>query len=180
MKGIINKGIEEMVLSLHGDELWGRVKKAAGVEEPFFAVSLEYPDQSTLDLVGALAEELSISPKEVMVAYGRWVVPNTLKKHYPTFIQLAGKDTRSFLLNMNSVHEMVTRSVANARPPTFEYEEQEDRGLLMRYRSDRKLCAVLEGLILGVGDLFDQELKVEVQSCMLDGASSCNMLVRFP
>ncbi|MBW2702093.1 MAG: heme NO-binding domain-containing protein [Deltaproteobacteria bacterium] len=180
MKGLINKGIEEMVLALQGEGVWEQVKRKAGIDEPFFAVSLDYPDKMTLDLVRVIAEELGLGERETMIAYGRWIVPHTMKERYPTFFKLAGASPRVFLRNMNKVHELVTRSVAKANPPRFEYEERQDGALLMRYRSERRLCGVLEGLIFGVGDVFDQELKVEIQSCMLDGASSCDMLVRFP
>ena len=56
MKGIINKGIQEMVEAVYGTEIWESVRSLAGCEEPFFAVSLDYPDDMTLALVKAVSD----------------------------------------------------------------------------------------------------------------------------
>jgi len=180
VKGIINKGIQEFVESQFGPEAWSEVQTRAGCTEPFFAVSEDYPDQMTLDLVAAGAAVAGIPEYEVMVAYGRWLVPNTLKAHYDTYYRLAGATPRQFLLNINRVHDQVTRSMANAAPPRFEYCDLEGGGLRITYTSERHLCPVLRGLILGVGDLFGQELAVAKTACYHDGDPHCVMEVSFP
>ena len=54
-----------------------------------------------------------------------------------------------------------TRNIAGAVPPRFDYEELPDGRLLMHYHSQRGLCPVLRGLILGVGLYFNQEVQVK-------------------
>ena len=81
---------------------------------------------------------------------------------------------------MNRVHDHATRSISQAVPPKFEYKELPDGRLLMHYFSKRGLCAVLRGLILGVGILFDQELQVKEIACMQKGDSHCIMEITFP
>ena len=180
MKGIINKGIQEMVEAKYGAEAWEKVKSLAGYEEPFFAISLDYPDEITLALVKAASEVSGLSAETVMIEYGKFLVPNSLKKHYPTYLVLAGSSPREFLLNMDRVHEEATRSISNALPPRFDYEELPDGRLLMHYNSKRGLCTVLRGLILGVGLLFNQELQVREIACMHKGSQRCTMEVTFP
>jgi hypothetical protein len=36
MKGVINKGIQELIEAEFGAEAWGRIKEMAKCEEPFF------------------------------------------------------------------------------------------------------------------------------------------------
>lgn len=180
MKGIINKGIQELVEARYGEEVWQKVKSLAGCEEPFFAISLEYPDEMTEALIKSASEVSGLPVETVMVEYGKFMVPNTLKAHYPTYFKLAGSSAREFLLNMDRVHEQVTRSIAKSVPPRFEYEELPDGRLLMHYRSQRRLCPVLRGLILGVGLLFEQDLRVREIACMRNGDSHCTMEVSFP
>lgn len=115
-----------------------------------------------------------------MIEYGKFVVPHTLRQHYPTYFALAGSTPREFLRTMDRVHEQVTRNVANSMPPRFDYEELPDGRLLMHYKSNRRLCAVLHGLILGVGLLFHQDLQVQETSCMHKGGQRCTMAVTFP
>ena len=62
----------------------------------------------------------------------------------------------------------------------FEYEDLPDGRMLMKYKSPRRLCPVLHGLILGVGLFFDQELEVHERACMHSGAPQCVMEVTFP
>jgi heme-NO-binding protein len=81
---------------------------------------------------------------------------------------------------MNRVHKTVTRSIPNARPPHLDCEELPDGGMLIHYSSERRLCPVLHGLILGVGVLFNQELQVREIGCMLKGEARCTFEVRFP
>jgi len=180
MKGIINKGIQELVETKFGAEAWEKVKLLAGCEEPFFAIINDYPDDMTTALAKAVSEVSGLPLEAVMVEYGKFLVPNTLRGQYPSYFKLAGSSPREFLLNMDRVHEHATRSVSKAVPPRFEYEDLPDGRLLMKYKSKRRLCAVLHGLILGVGILFDQELQVQEISCMHKGNPECVMEVTFP
>lgn len=180
MKGIINKGIQDMVEAKYGAEAWEKVKALAGCEEQFFAISLDYPDEMTLALVKAASEVSGLPIETVLIEYGKYMVPNTLKKYYPMYFALAGSSPREFLLNMGRIHEEATKSISNAVPPRFEYEELPNGRLLMHYYSKRKLCTVLRGLILGVGLLFNQELQAQEISCMNKGDQRCTMEVTFP
>ena len=180
MKGVINKGIQDMVEKLFGPEAWEKVKSLAGCDEPFFAIGSDYPDEMTVALVKAASEVAELPVETVMVEYGKFMVPNTLKEQYAAYFALAGSSPREFLLNVPRVHEYVTRSIPNAAPPKFEYEDLPDGRMLMKYESPRRLCPVLRGLILGVGLLFDQELEVQETACMQSGAPQCVMEVTFP
>ena len=52
MKGVINKGIQELVESRFGEKALNDVKTRAKCEEPFFVTSKNYPDESTMALIG--------------------------------------------------------------------------------------------------------------------------------
>jgi predicted hydrocarbon binding protein len=179
MKGTINKGIQELVEKRFGPEAWDNIKELAKCEEPFFSTSDDYPDRLTLDLANAAAKVCGLPLEIVLVEFGKFWVSNTGVKLYPTFFKLAGKTAREFLLNMDRVHRLVTKNIANAKPPRFEYEELPDSRLLVHYRSERRLCPVLRGLIQGVGIYFGEELQVKETGCMNDGAPQCTMEVTF-
>ena len=67
MKGIINKGIQEMVETQFGETAWQKVKSQAKCNEPFFAVSQDYPDEMTVALVKAAAKVADLPMKTVMI-----------------------------------------------------------------------------------------------------------------
>jgi len=180
MKGVINKGIQELVEAKFGVEAWKKVKEVAKCDEPFFSISEDYPDQMTMDLAAAAASVTGLPLETVLFEFGKFWVSNTGIESYPTFFKLAGKTAREFLLNMSKVHKQVTKNIHNARPPIFEYEELPDGRLLMHYRSERRLCDVLRGLIVGVGIHLNEELQINKISCMNNGDPQCTMEVSFP
>jgi hypothetical protein len=179
VKGVINRGIQELVETRFGPDAWEKVKRRAGCEEPFFAASESYPDEMTLALIRAASEISGLPVESVQIEFGKFWVPNTGRACYPTFYLLAGSTAREFLLNMDRVHAQATNSVANAIPPRFTYEELADGNLLMHYHSTRGLCAVLRGLILGVGIVFGEELQVREIACTHRGDARCTMEVTF-
>lgn len=180
MKGIINLGIQEMLVKNFGTEAWEQVKSLSGCDEPFFAISNDYPDEITGALIKAASEVSGLPTETIMIEYSKFMVPNTLKEQYPTYFRLFGTSPREFLLNMDRVHEHATRNILKSMPPRFEYKQLPDGRLLMKYKSERKLCAVLQGLILGVGILFNQELGVRQTACMHKGDAQCVMEITFP
>ena len=65
MYGIVNKAIEELVVSLSGEAGWHKVCALANVE-PFSFITLErYDDELTFKLVEACAQVLGISPNKM-------------------------------------------------------------------------------------------------------------------
>ncbi len=180
MKGIVNKGIQELAEAKFGAEAWEKVKELAKCEEPFFSASEDYPDQMTLDLANAASKVSGLPLETVLVEFGKFWVPNTAAESYPAFFKLTGKTAREFLLNIDRMHKHVTKNILNTKPPSFEYEELPDGRLLIHYRSERSLCAVLYGMILGVGIHFDEELQVKETTCMNNGDPQCIMEVTFP
>jgi len=63
---------------------------------------------------------------------------------------------------MGKIHEMVTSSMANARPPKFTFTWLDDNTLAMDYSSPRQLLEIFRGLIVGVGEYFKESLTVSM------------------
>jgi len=180
MKGVVNKGIQEFVEGRFGVDAWDEIRRAAGCDEPSFSPSLDYPDWVTVDLVAAAAQCLRLSPDETMREFGKHWISSTGKDAYPSLYALAGTSPREFLRNMDRVHRQATVSIPGARPPSLRVEDLPDGGLAMHYVSERRLCPVLHGLILGVGLHFHQTLAVEEIQCMRNGDPECVFEIRFP
>ncbi len=179
MKGIINKGFQELVLAQLGSEAWGEIKKIAGIHESFFSASENYPDTMTNDLAQATSQIFEMPLQAIWVEFGKFWMTQVAPKTYPSLMRLAGKSPKEFLLNMNHLHRHVIGSNSNATPPTFEYEEMPNGGILIHYHSKRNLCSVLKGLIQGVGLHFRKSLSVREVACVSTGSPCCIMEVTF-
>lgn len=180
MKGVINKGIQELVESRFGAEAWSTIKEHAGCEEPFFVITEDYPDEMSVALARSASKVSGLSIEDVLFEFGKFWVTNTGRNCYPTFYKMAGTSAREFLLNMDRVHDLATKSISNAVPPKFRYEELPDGRLLMHYDSKRNLCAAFRGLITGVGLFFNEDLEVNEIACVNQGAPCCTMEIIFP
>jgi len=179
MKGAIFKGISDLVRTSYGEEIWDRIRRTAECSDPVFVVHQDYPDVLAPRLIVAAATELEIDPHDVMVAVGRSWLTTTGQKTYPSLFAIAGNDVREFLMGIHRVHAFATRGTADASPPRFEYEEIDADRLRVHYFSERALCSLLEGIILGAGDHFGERLAVRQTACVATGAPHCTMEVTF-
>ena len=57
MYGLVNKAIEDLVVSNFGEDKWEAIKAKAGVDVEVFVSNEAYPDDITYNLVGAASEE---------------------------------------------------------------------------------------------------------------------------
>ncbi len=179
MKGFINMGIQDMISNRFGLETWEEIKSHAGCDEPFFAASLEYSDESTRALIGSVAKFASLSEKEIMIQFGSYLVSAVMAKTYAHYFVLAGNSVREVLTNINRIHQEVTRGVPGARPPNFTVETLADGRILLTYDSPRGLCAVVHGLVLGLGKYFNEQVQVKEIACTSNGDDDCVMEVSF-
>jgi hypothetical protein len=178
MKGVINKGIKEMLEQQYGHEQWEAVRKHAGCGDIFFSSLTDYPDHLTIRLFMSAGEILCLPVETVMIEFGKFWITETGRKTYPQIFHLAGKNARGFLLNMDRIHEQVTHGIPHAAPPRFEYDEMPDGSLAMHYFGRREMIPMLKGLVLGVGMYFNEELEVEEIPAMKENAA-CTVLVKF-
>ena len=55
-------------------------------------------------------------------------------------------NAREFVLGLDKVHLSLTKSLENARPPRFDYEEVGEQKIIVTYRSQRNLIDIYIGL----------------------------------
>jgi len=100
-----------------------------------------------------------ITSQQAADAFGEYWVCNFAPKIYGIYYKEA-KNGKDFLLKMDSVHERTAKSVPGAQPPRFEYQQKDDKTLVMIYKSKRGLIDILIGLIKGVGKYYKENLTV--------------------
>ena len=68
MYGMVNKAVQDLVVSNFGDEKWQAIKAKAGVEDDVFLSNEGYPDKVTYDLVGAASGVLGMPARDILIA----------------------------------------------------------------------------------------------------------------
>lgn len=162
MYGLINRAIQEMVLSTYDAATWEDIKASAGIDTPEFLAMEEYPDQMTFALVEAASRRLNASPADLFEAFGQYWVRYTGREDYGYLLRMAGSDLVSFLQNLDLLHARIARSYPALRPPSFECTNLEPGSLLLHYRSDRAgLSPLVVGLVKGLGAMFHTDVRIE-------------------
>jgi hypothetical protein len=182
MKGIVFNLLEEVVTTHLGEKAWDGILANCSVDGAYTSLGND-PVEELASLVGALSRQSGKSDRETLKWFGQRAMPH-LADRYPEFFK-PHTGMRSFLMSLNDViHAEVRKLYPGADVPVFEFETPAgattNDTLIMRYRSKRKLCQLAEGFIAGASEQFGEVVTVTQSSCMLDGASECEFVCRFP
>ena len=176
MKGIIFNLVEDAVAEQHGAATWDALLDRAGVAGGYTSLG-NYPDTELHALVRAGSELLGVPPEELLRILGHSATLG-LAERYPHFFT-PHEHTREFLLTLNDViHPEVRKLHAEARPPDFWFETP-DAGLVVHYRSERRLCSLAEGMMQGAATYFGETISCRHDACMHHGAAHCTMTCTF-
>ncbi|MBF0285345.1 MAG: heme NO-binding domain-containing protein [Magnetococcales bacterium] len=76
------------------------------------------------------------------------------------------------------IHSGFVKLCPSARPPTILSLRYTPAKALVIYRSSRKLCPLVPGIIHGIADGLQERLLIEERRCMLQGDPECWFFVR--
>lgn len=164
MYGMVNRALQSLIVEHHGAELWERVRRRAGVsDEPFRSVQ-PYPDGITYGLVKAAVEELDIPADELLRRFGRHWVGYAIDNGYREILSSSAGGFPGFLRGLDAMHARLGLSFPELDPPSFRCTAAGDGELLLHYYSNRPgLTEFVRGLLLGLGDHFGLEVRVELR-----------------
>ena len=177
MKGIIFNLLEDAVTSQYGADTWDELLTATQLEGVYTSLG-SYPDAEIQALVRAAADRLHLSPFEVLRWFGRKAMPMLLER-YPAFFATQ-TSTRPFLRSVNSlIHPEVLKIYPHADTPTFEFHDAPDGGLLLGYRSERRMCALIQGFAEGAAEYYGETATFDHRLCMHRGDDRCLCHITF-
>lgn len=156
MYGLVNRAVEDLVVSNFGEEKWESIKAKAGVEEEAFISNQGYPDEITYALVGAAVEVLGIPADQVLIAFGEHWVLKTAAENYGPMMKSGGRTLGEFLTNLPNFHTRVAMLYPNLQPPRFTCSDQSDTSMRLHYHTHRPgLTMFVLGLVQGLGKLYN-------------------------
>jgi hypothetical protein len=160
MKGTIINCLQELVVNSFGKDKWEAALEKAGFEKyTFFLATQDIDDAKGLKLVSAVCSVLNISLPQAADAFGEYWMCTYAPKNYDIFFS-GIKSAKDFLLKMDKVHQVATATIPNAHPPKFDYSWENDKTLIMKYKSPRNLIDFMVGLVKGVGKHFNENLGI--------------------
>src|SRR5687768_3456302 len=148
MYGLVNKAVEDLVVSQFGADKWDAIKRKADLSMESFVAMNPYPDEITYKLVGAASEVLGLAPEQVLDAFGQWWMTWTAKEGYGEMLATAGTTFVEFLQNLDNMHARIGLSFPHLRPPSFSCTDVTERSLRLHHYTFRPgLAPFVMGLI---------------------------------
>jgi len=160
MKGVIVVCLKELVTTKFGEDVWKKCLVDVGVNpNTTFLHSADVDDGTVVGVLQAVCKNLNITLEQAAEAFGDYWVNEFSQKIYKSFYN-KHKSAKEFLLSMDNVHDIITKTMENAKPPKFGYENKDENTLIMHYNSHRGLIDIMIGLIKGVGKFYNEKLTV--------------------
>lgn len=161
MYGLVNRALEELVRTAHGDAMWEAIKERAGVDIEVFVRMDAYPDEITYRLVGAASEMLNQPPESLLKAFGEYWTLYTGREGYGDLLDAAGSSLQEVLVNLDDLHVRVGLMYPELKPPSFRCTDVTPEGLVLHYHSSRAgLAPMVIGLVEGLGKRFGKTLEI--------------------
>ena len=179
MKGAIFNALQELVEQQHGYEVWDAALTTCDLSSNgIYTSTKQYDDAELFAIVSYLSERLNVPVQDLVRAFGCFLFSHLILQA-PLEAQNA-PSLRAFLMMVDSlIHVEVKKLYQDANLPKFDYDEGDDDKLVMIYKSPRKLCFLSEGLIEGAAIHFGESISIKQNTCMHEGADSCEIEVVF-
>jgi hypothetical protein len=178
--GMVNKAMEELIVSGYGAGKWQAVKEKAGVHDVVFLSSESYPDKLTYDLVSAASDVLELPAREILVAFGEHWVLKTARLGYGSMLEANGRTLSEFLINLPSLHTRVAMIFPDLQPPRFHCSDITEDSLHLHYHSHRLgLTDFVVGLLQGLAVMFETPAEIQITERKSEGADHDVFLVRW-
>jgi hypothetical protein len=180
MYGLVNKAVEDLVVSRFGEPTWESIKQRAGLDLDAFVSMEAYPDDVTYKLVSAASQILDIPATAVLETFGEFWILFTAREGYGHLLDLAGADLPTFLHHLDQMHTRVAASFPHLKPPSFWCADVAPGSLELHYRTHRRgLAPLVVGILRGLGKRFGTEVDITQTESRDAGADHDVFAVRY-
>jgi hypothetical protein len=181
MYGLVNRAIQQMVTTHHGEDVWQRIKSRADLQDlDFFSTYQAYPDDVTHRLVAAATQELGLSGDQIMQAFGEYWITYTASEGYDQLLDSTGETLPDFLDQLDNLHARAAVAFPDLQPPSFRCEHSADASMQLEYRSKRRgLAPMVTGLLHGLGKRFQTPVEVDQIACRDQGDATDLFQIRL-
>jgi len=175
MHGLILTEFKEYVVDADHTPSWDDVAHRAEVAEREYKAQTSYPDEEVVRIAQATADLMDMTTREVLVEYGEKVMYSL----YDIYQPLTEDDWGSLELMMEVEERFhpTVRDRTGGKPPLLNFEREGPDEITLQYKSPRKLCGIAIGTAHALQKTYDEELSIEEERCMHDGADHC--FIRF-
>ena len=177
MHGIIHKALKEYVTERLSADEWSNVLDEADIDPKLYLPVSHYPDEEITAIIGVLSDRTGNTEHAIQRDFGEFLAPqlmDTFKAHIK-----AGWGIREILLALDPIYDQIRAQNEESTPPDVDCDEVARGTLVLTYRSDRQLCSMAKGIIVGTADYVDDAVEVSEDACMHEGDDRCELTVEI-
>ena len=172
MFGLILVQLQKFIQRSGGPFAWQLVRRECDLPPGTYLPNQAYPDGEAMALVMAASRIFMQSPGDFLEDFGKFLAPELLSLYSD---RLDPRWTMFDLLERvhQIFHGKVSRDFPGLMPPTLVMERLGPHRALVSYSSPRNLCQIARGIVVGVGNLYQQEVALREPECTLRGDAQC-------
>ena len=178
MHGTIFTELQKFVTTSLGVEAWRTLLRESGVPTRLYLPTRDYPDAELVALVTTASRVTGTPVPDLLRAYGAFIAP-ALIKMYRSYIAPEWRTLDLIQFTEEQIHVRVRTDHAGATPPYLTATRVSPQEVMVHYTSERKLCAVAEGIADGLASHFGERVEVSQPRCMHRGDAACDISVRL-
>jgi hypothetical protein len=175
--GFIFTELQRYVTENFDAATWRELVRRAGTTASDFKNFHEYPDGDALALVQTASEMTGKDPGAILLDFGRFLGKELVRVYAP-LIDRSWKTLDVLLNTEQTIHRVVRTRNRQARPPVLRFTREGPGEVMLHYASQRKLCPLAKGIVLGLAENYGETVELADESCMLTGDSECRIRVR--
>jgi hypothetical protein len=175
MHGILHKSLKSYVAENMGEDVWDDILERAEIDPKLYLPVSHYPDSDLTRALSVIAEMSGHEAAAVQRDFGAFLADDLLS----TFKAHVRDDWSTFdLLDaLPEIYAQIEAQNPETTTPDVETERLGDDTAVVEFRSERDLCTLGEGIVVGVGAALEDPCEVTQELCTRDGESHCEFHV---
>tara|TARA_R110002096_G_scaffold7102_4_gene31497 strand:- start:20623 stop:21204 length:582 start_codon:yes stop_codon:yes gene_type:complete len=165
MHGIINRGLQNFVLNIYGNDVWEDVCADAGVTYNNFETMLTYDDIITEQVLDAIGGAVNRTRSDILEDFGTFIVSEHCSASVRKLLRLGGETFVEFLHSLEDVYDRVQIAIPDLETPTMRLKVKSKQEYVLRYEFYK--CgygAVFLGLLRAMADDYGSLVTINHES----------------
>lgn len=176
MHGLIFAELKKYVETKFDSKTWDALLEKAGMKGNLYMAASVYPDSDLLSLVTTACQMTGLAQKAVLEDFGEFIAPDLIRQY--GFLIKPEWTLVDFLCNTEETIHKIVRFHPGVAPPRLTVRRVADDRVTISYDSQRKMCALLKGIVKGSAKHYNKNVSMVESRCMLQGDPECTLHVQ--
>ena len=160
MKGTFALGFIEAIKQNVGLEKFQEILQHAGFkQEPVIFSTIDVDDDIFFKILHSTSKVLNVPLHQITEVFSDYWIHEYTQKIYKKVYQQYDS-LKDFLLDLNWIHEMTTKNIPHPTPPKFEYQWENEKTLLITYKSKRNLIDLVISHAKAAAKFYNQKINI--------------------